>query len=595
MNAYCPIANAKTSSVIAHEPSSSTCELQREETALSLQSPDSLPGARFLGEDGIYERRTNADGDEEHVLICSKFVVLGICSRTGGRCWGRVIEVTDPESRKHRIVIDETSLSGSDAAIIKPLRERGLFVAPVGKAVRSIANLIREWRPAARFIRVDGAGWVDDRFNSFVTPRGEVVGSRLVVPSSPGDDEVAHSPKSTIEEWRQEVAARCVENPLMILAVSQAFSGPLLEPLGFDGGGFHFRGASSSGKSTILGVGASVWGPPSFVRSWRSTDNGMETVASVSNGTLLALDELHQASPHSVDDVVYMLANGKAKARANSRSLATRTATWKAPLISSGELSLSDHLRSVGRRFFDGLEVRLVDVCADDRRFGAFDHVHDARDARHFAGVMQTATFRYHGAAGPAFATKLIRNPRSIEIARKVIDDSCETFRQIIGVPLDPQAQRVLRRFSVAGVAGEMATRYGLTGWPRGAALRASLEIFKRWVADRNEAELTEITEVLNKTRRYLEPNNHRFSEVDAGTHRPGDGWKDQSWFYILPNAWRRIHGEAEAPEAARIHNRQGLLKTQANGGYKYRMPRSISGRPKVYAVAASILTNSPR
>jgi putative DNA primase/helicase len=76
----------------------------------------------------------------------------------------------------------------------------------------------------------------------------------------------------------------------MILALSHAFTGPLLSVLDRDGVGFHLRGAFSSGKTKILRAATSVWGAPSFMQSWRSTDNGLESVAAACSHSLLALD-----------------------------------------------------------------------------------------------------------------------------------------------------------------------------------------------------------------------------------------------------------------------------------------------------------------
>ena len=106
-------------------------------------------------------------------------------------------------------------------------------------------------------------------------------------------------------------------------AVSLALAGPLLEPLGLDSFGLHLRGASSSGKTTALRVAASVWGGPGVLTTWRSTSNGLEGMAALRNSTMLALDELGQATAAEVGEVVYMFANGQGKARAR-RSGAAR-------------------------------------------------------------------------------------------------------------------------------------------------------------------------------------------------------------------------------------------------------------------------------
>ena len=85
-----------------------------------------------------------------------------------------------------------------------------------------------------------------------------------------------------------------------MLAVSHAFSGPLLAILGRTGGGFHLRGESSRGKSTIQYVASSVWGAPSLLQSWNGALSGLEGVAAACNDTLLNLEELDNADAKTV-------------------------------------------------------------------------------------------------------------------------------------------------------------------------------------------------------------------------------------------------------------------------------------------------------
>jgi putative DNA primase/helicase len=269
---------------------------------------DGLPAAYHLREDGVHEMRSSGEGDDIPVHICSPIFVRGLCSRTDGSCWGRVVDIQDPNGTMHRHIIDEGALSGGPAVLLRPLRALGLSAEPVDKAAQSVVKLLQSWRPAARFTRADVLGWTDNNFKAFTLGTGEVIGdARVVFQHQIGDVGDAMRARGSLEEWRQAIAAACAGNPLMVLAVSQAFTGPLLWPLAMDGGGFHLRGASSRGKSTLLGVAASVWGAPSFMQSWRATDNGIESIASACSSTLLVLDELYQVSPKSAGEIVYML------------------------------------------------------------------------------------------------------------------------------------------------------------------------------------------------------------------------------------------------------------------------------------------------
>ena len=93
----------------------------------------------------------------------------------------------------------------------------------------------------------------------------------------------------------------------------------LLNLFGHESGGFHLYGDSSGGKTTHLQVPASVYVGPRLVRSWRSTDNVLESIAAAHSDGLLVLDEIGMCDPRIIGETVYMLGNGTGKARANDR------------------------------------------------------------------------------------------------------------------------------------------------------------------------------------------------------------------------------------------------------------------------------------
>ena len=85
-----------------------------------------------------------------------------------------------------------------------------------------------------------------------------------------------------------------------MLAISAALAGPLLHMARGEGGGFHFFGQSSKGKTTIFQAAASVWGrgaTPGYLRAWRATANGLEGGAALATDTALILDEMGVLDP----------------------------------------------------------------------------------------------------------------------------------------------------------------------------------------------------------------------------------------------------------------------------------------------------------
>jgi len=561
---------------------------------ITESSADGMPSGFSLNGDGIYHLRPGEGEDLIPVRICSPLMVKGICRKLKGGGWGSVVAVEDPDGNWHELILDSRDVSKKSASTLNTLFDHGLELAPVAKSAQSVAELLSSWRPKARYLRSDRLGWADAEFSAFTLGGGRVLGGSRVVTDAISDDVAgAMHAKGTLEGWRVAVAEPCIGNPMMILALSHAFTGPLLSVLGRDGGGFHLRGVSSRGKSTLLGVAASVWGAPSFVQSWRGTDNGIEGIAAACNDSLLVLDELHQVEPRVAGDIVYMLANGRGKMRMNSNGRSQQTLRWSVPVLSSGELSLEEHMASGGRTMYAGQDIRLIDLTADVRLHGAFDCLHGEPDGRAFAERMQRAGSENYGVAGPAFVEKLIKGLDMREGFLRVVDGLCRVWSANVDLPPDGQVQRVMARFAIAALAGEMATKFGLTGWAPGTAKSAAFELFRSWVDARDSATRAEIDEAVARTRDYVSKNLGRFSVLGTSAEASLDGWRDESWIYIDSECWRVIHKDDDAIDMARLHQAAGLLRTQKGKSLQFRMGREVAERPRVYAVRASALVTA--
>ena len=188
-----------------------------------------------------------------------------------------------------------------------------------------------------------------------------------------GKDE--YTQRGTLDSWQHGVAAPAVGNPVLVMAISAAFAGPVLALVGVESGGLHLIGDSSTGKTTALQASASVWGGDNFRRSWRTTANGVEGAAALFNDCLLALDEISECDPRDVGEVVYMLGNGRGKQRASRLGSARAVHRWRSSVISTGERSIATSMLEAGQRVKAGQAVRLLDIPAQ-RRFGAWDALH---------------------------------------------------------------------------------------------------------------------------------------------------------------------------------------------------------------------------
>lgn len=568
----------------------------------------SLPSGFELRRDGIWQLARSEDGED--LWICAPLEVQARVRDENGLRWGSRISAVDPDGREHLFVLHDDQLD-SAIRIRKELRSRGLKVANRKAVAGAIQDLFAEWRPQRRVRLVSGLGWRDAGCQSFVVAGGQAIGGEEVeldpkVASPISDQRVA---RGSLEDWQSQVAARCVGNPLLVFAVSLAFSGALLEPLGTEGGGAHLRGMSSSGKSTILKAAVSVWGSPRFMQSWRATANGLEAAAASANSALMALDELAEVSPRDVEAAVYMLANGIGKDRARSDGSLRKARSWRTAILSTGELSVAEKMAEARKTSREGVEVRLIDLPADGRRFGAFDELHGSPDAASFAEDLRQATASVYGLAGPRFAEKVMLQMTGAdsENFRRVVEKLISGARASLRLDMDHMSQglvdRILYRLALVAAAGELATRFDITGWPRGTALSAVVEVVRIWGEGCRRPFHRAADEAVGRVRAFLTAHGRTRFLRETGTLAcaPGEmaGWADGGHFYILPESWTEIHGEAGANEAARLIDKAGFLRR--DGAHMSRRPprwcRSADGKPvgdRVYQVRASILPSAP-
>lgn len=582
------ITGTTTSNVIALDSSGSVGPGTPHRSTAVAPVGGGLPAGYLDLGDGIYFLKEDDDGNEMPQRICSPLKVVALCCRTDSTGWGRVVDVIDPDGKTNRFIVDDTFLSAGSGKLMSLLVDRGLRVEKGKEPKQRLIDLLSDWRPEKRVLRVTQLGWIDESFDTFAFADGTSIGAKAcILESDTGTVGHAMKAKGSSVGWKDTIGAACIGNPLLLLAVSQSFAGPLLAPLGTDGGGFHFRGSSSTGKTTLLHVAGSVWGSQGYVHDWRTTDNALESAASASSSALLALNEIAEVQPRIVGEIIYMLANGRGRARRKANGTGGTLERWHVAILSSGEVSLEAHMASARQRIHDGQKIRLLDIVAENRKFGAFDALHDKTDPGQFADYLERAANDNHGSVGKLFVENLIGIVGQTERFRRFVDRFVEEALKEHGVSGDGQTKRALKRFALAALAGEMATQFGLTGWPNGAAKTGILEVCGTWLEEQGAKKKAEIDSALEATRSYLAAHPTGFEPV--GPTAGVGGWRDADYFYFKPDTWVGIHGRDAAQEAARLHKGERLLKSDRGDTLQLKMGHAVPGRPKVYAIRASI------
>lgn len=577
------------------------CEIPDEENAASEAAADgalplaatvgkhddiagTMPDGYALFDDGIYVMPD--DSMAAPLRVCSPVRVDAMFADSQRRGWGKVISVRAPDGFWHEVSCTNEELARWPAEVIGKLVDHGLELESDKKSRDRLLALLKAWKPAESLLSVDRMGWVDETRTSFVIG-DSVIGDAKVVPHglSAGVSR-GLVVEGDLDGWRENVSLKCLGNPLMVTAVSLAFSGPLLAPLALDGGGLHFRGASSSGKTTLLRLAASVWGSQQLVSQWRATSNGLEAIASTLNDLMLPLDELAEISGRDLDGAIYMLANGTGKARMTKDATLAFQDRWRLALISSGEISVEEKLREASRNVQAGHEMRLVDIEADSRPFGAFDDLHGAASASSFAESINTAICAYHGSAGRSFVQHLINWKMSSEPKKiEAVLHGCVRawLSKLPGAP-DGQVSRVAKRLALVGIAGHLATNYGITGWDQHLAIESASTLFRDWY-DRRYGERHDAADMHVKALQvFLAANSNALRPVGVAGDDEPVGWSDPTRAYLTSSTWSRIFPGVSGTTAAKALIDTQILLPEGNRSVR-KAPRSIPGRPRLYTV----------
>jgi putative DNA primase/helicase len=452
---------------------------------------------------GVFFQGVDRDGKPTAPeWVCSRMDVQARTRDQDGQGWGYLLTFADPVGKPKQWAMPARMLSGDGGEYRAALLGMGLLIAPSPRARNLLTQYIQTRQPAEFATCTDRIGW---HGRAFVLPH-ETIGDdaeRIVFQSESAQPNTFRV-KGTTEQWAQRIAAPCAGNSRLVFALACAFGSPLLRPAGMESGGFHYRGDSSSGKTTALKVAASVYGGPSYLQRWRTTDNALEAIAAQHCDGLLILDELAQVDPKTAGECAYMLANEQSKARATRTGTPRARLSWRLLFLSAGELGLADHMAEGMKRARSGQEVRMADIPADaGRGMGAFENLHGHEGGSNFSRYLVGQAGSVYGATGRAWLQWLTENADTIKA--RIREASNALALQLVPEAAGGQVERVGARFALVGAAGELATAAGLTGWAAGESELAARDCFNAWLAARGGIGNGEVTAMLRQARRFLE------------------------------------------------------------------------------------------
>jgi putative DNA primase/helicase len=490
-----------------------------------LAKPFRMDDGAFLHilDTGLYLIKEKRDEDGElkqtSTFICHSAIILGEARSLNNDNWKRVIQFHDKDNTLHRLLIPYEHFMGEAQEALKIIANHGLMPPRHTNKKNVFINYIQDYPIEQRFRCVERAGW---HGRCFATPNktyGSIEDEELLFHS---DNKSPYTVSGSFEEW-QKLSQLIEPHALAVLAFSSAFSGQLVLPLGAESGGFHLYGSSTDGKSTITKASCSIWGNPKHIsKSWRTTDNALENEAELRNDSFLNLDELRQAAPKAVSDIVYMLTGGQGKARSTKAGKNRDTKQFSLMYTSTGEVTLEEHLRRGSIELDAGLLLRFAHIPSDaGKGYGVFDCINYGTAPQDIGNRINELASQHYGHAGIKWLEYLTQDKDAVmQQAQVLLDSFIEQHSQI----KNGQASRVLRRFALVAAAGELATQAGITGWMKGRAFEAIAHCFNTWLGNLGHGENMEETKSLEHIKAFFEANGtSRFEDITRIRQVDGD------------------------------------------------------------------------
>lgn len=294
----------------------------------------------------------------------------------------------------------------------------------------------------------------------------------------------------SLEEWQRLIAAPAVHSAYLMFAIAVAFASMLLGPVGVKSGIFHLHGTSGSrsrssiGKTLCLRVANSVFGPANRLRHWDTTDTRLEELAAAFNDGLLNLDELAQTSfdereiAQRVKRLAFMIEGESGKGRSLVYTGGKDAVTWRALVLSTGELGIAELAKQALAKRLKGEEVRAIDVPIEaDPKLGIFHSLPEGyRHSGKLVDELEAHCRRYFGRPARAFAEGFAADREAlIEQARHRMS----WFKRKLRVPVEGWERRFAERFALAYAAARLAADLEILPWTQDQTFQAINTCYK--------------------------------------------------------------------------------------------------------------------
>ncbi|MBU6455246.1 MAG: DUF927 domain-containing protein [Cyanobacteria bacterium REEB67] len=428
-----------------------------------------VPHAYKLVNEGLLKCSQESPGGEKFagpIMVVAKTVSVGDDDGNNGL----VLEFETMENTFKEVTIPRARLHRHPAELAQDLAGYGFYITP-GKE-KELLLYLGECQPSEFRVAVSQIGWVQTNDDTLIfvlpnwstDPKYQLQPSAQALPTSVGIGK-----SGTLRDWIDTVFTT---DPLPLVNILISLSTPLLKPMAMPSCGINWHGESSTGKTTLAQMAASVWGGGAdpgnpgtkpYINRWNSTRNGLEGLASARNHLPLVLDESGSGDEKDFSKLVYDLSGGTGKTRMDASTNIKKSRAWQLIIISTGEKSsreLMEESNSYGRKKTAkaGAMLRLLDYHLACSPFSSGPQV----------DKIKASCTKFYGCLGPAFIEAITSRYSESEFFKLVGQYFQTSFDRIIacnktaGRPLDSVQERSLKLFALAEVSGRLLVDFNL-------------------------------------------------------------------------------------------------------------------------------------
>ena len=523
---------------------------------------------------------------------------------------GGVLKFLDYDEQIQTVHIPLRRLSEAGGKLGMDLRDQGMPLI-AGKE----KNLCRYLDESAdicmrRAMTANKLGWFDGQKKPvFVMPESIIGGgdkNAVIFQTNHMLDTNCISSDGSLQEWKDRVAAPCKGNPLLMFAALCSLAGPFLKLCRGESAGFHFYGATSGGKTTLLQVAASVWGDGTdpqegadhtSIRKWHSTGNALEATAQLHNDMALCLDEVGQVDPSELGNIIYMLSGGQPKGRSTVDGGLKQQLTWRLLFLSNGEMTVGQILAQAGQAEKGGQRHRLPDIPCDNPNGDGSGVVlnTNGEPVKAFVDDIKEACGETYGHAGPVLVAWLIAQIEQHGFHQFVgnLREETKTLEQHFrsGVDLPNDGGRVVKRMAIIALAGMYAGQAGITPWSESEINQTIFHVRNLWLKELGE-ERSEEDRALAYFRSQLLKKLALFRSIhNEGEIRDGIGVRGNDYIMPFTDSMIDLSGTFDQNMILKELKKKGLLKHQKDRlSTKSPVLKGQKLRPNVYAISERFL-----